>query len=89
MHLTPTEYGLLAELAAQAGRVVTHEHLLERVWGERGSGSLRPLRTMVGKLRRKLGDDAEHPTYIFTEPRVGFRMPRGRGITDGEPPGTQ
>ena len=78
VHLTPTEYGVLAELAAHAGRVVTHEHLLERVWGERGSGSLRPLRTMVGKLRRKLGDDAEHPTYIFTEPRVGFRMPRGR-----------
>jgi len=77
VHLTPTEYGVLAELAAHGGRVVTHEHLLERVWGERGSGSLRPLRTMVGKLRRKLGDDAEHPVYIFTEPRVGFRMPRG------------
>ena len=52
--------------------------LLERVWGERSSGSLRPLRTMVSKLRRKLGDDADNPTYIFTEPRVGFRMPRGR-----------
>ena len=79
VHLTPTEYGVLAELAAHAGRVVTHEHLLERVWGERAGGSLRPLRTMVGKLRRKLGDDSDHPTYIFTEPRVGFRMPRGRG----------
>ena len=79
VHLTPTEYGVLAELAAQAGRAVTHEHLLERVWGERVSGSLRPLRTMVGKLRRKLGDDAERPAYIFTEPRVGFRMPRGVG----------
>ena len=78
MHLTPTEYGVLAELAAHAGRVVTHEHLLERVWGERGSGSLRPLRTMVGKLRRKLGDDAEHPAYIFTEPRVGFQDAQGR-----------
>ena len=87
MHLTPTEYGVLAELAAHAGRVVTHEQLLERVWGERGSGSLRPLRTMVGKLRRKLGDDAEHPVYIFTEPRVGFRMPRGRGGTGSFCPG--
>ena len=77
VQLTPTEYGVLAELAAHAGRVVTHEHLLERVWGERGSGSLRPLRTMVGKLRRKLGDDPGNPAYIFTEPRVGFRMPRG------------
>ena len=79
VHLTPTEYGVLAELAAHAGRVVTHEHLLERVWGERAGGSLRPLRTMVGKLRRKLGDAAERPRYIFTEPRVGFRMPRGGG----------
>ena len=79
VHLTPTEYGVLAELAAHAGRVVTHEHLLEWVWGERGSGSLRPLRTMVGKLRRKLGDNADKPVYIFTEPRVGFRMPRGGG----------
>ena len=81
VHLTPTEYGMLAELAAHAGRVVTHEHLLERVWGERAGASLRPLRTMMGKLRRKLGDDAERPAYIFTEPRVGFRMPRGGGGT--------
>ena len=80
---------MLAALSASDGRVLPHEHLLERVWGERAGGSLRPLRTMVGKLRRKLGDDAEHPAYIFTEPRVGFRMPRGLGITDGEPPGNQ
>jgi len=82
VHLTPTEYGVLAEMAAHAGRVVTHEHLLERVWGERGSGSLRPLRTIVGKLRRKLGEDADKPSYIFTEPRVGFRMPRGGAGTE-------
>ena len=78
VHLTPTEYRMLAELSAHAGQVVTHQQLRERVWGDRGSDSLRPLRTMVGKLRRKLGDDADNPTYIFTEPRVGFRMPRGR-----------
>ena len=88
VRLTPTEYGMLVELAANAGRVLTHEHLLERVWGGRGSGSLRPLRSMVSKLRRKLGDDADNPTYIFTEPRVGFRMPRGRGVTDGRSPAT-
>ena len=77
VRLTPTEYGVLAELAAHAGRVVTHERLLERVWGDRAGGSLRPLRTMVGKLRRKLGEDSGNPRYILTEPRVGFRMPRG------------
>ena len=75
--LTPTEYGMLAELSAHAGRVLTHEHLLERVWGGRGDGNVRPMHTMVSKLRRKLGDDASNPTYIFTEPRVGFRMPKG------------
>ena len=77
VQLTPTEYGMLAELSAHAGRVLTYGHLLQRVWRERGDGNVRPLHTMVSKLRRKLGDDANNPTYIFTEPRVGFRMPRG------------
>jgi signal transduction histidine kinase/DNA-binding response OmpR family regulator len=77
LHLTATEYGLLAELSANAGRVLTYEQLLERVWGEKGDGDVRPMRTIVSKLRRKLGEDGEHPRYIFTEPRVGFRMPAG------------
>ena len=77
VELTPTEYGMLAELAAHAGRVLTYEHLLERVWRNRSDGNVRPMRTIVSKLRRKLGDDANNPTYIFTEPRVGFRMPKG------------
>ena len=77
--LVALEYRLLAELAANAGRVLTYAHLLERVWGERGSGDRRPMRTIVRKLRRKLGDDAGNPTYLFTEPRVGYRMPPGAG----------
>ena len=83
VQLTATEYGLLAELAANAGRVLTYQHLLERVWGEKGDGDVRPMRTIVSKLRRKLGEDADNPRYVFTEPRVGFRMPRGRP-SDGE-----
>ena len=79
VRLTPTEYGMLAELSAHAGRVLTHEHLLERVWNDRGDGNVRPMRTIVSKLRRKLGEDADNPTYVFTEPRVGFRMPKGEG----------
>ena len=77
VQLTPTEYGMLVELSANGGRVSTYESLLERVWGEKSSDNVRPMRTMVSKLRRKLGDNASNPTYIFTEPRVGFRMPRG------------
>ncbi len=75
--LIAMEYRLLAELSANAGRLSTYEHLLERVWGQRSGGDVRPMRTIVSKLRRKLGDDADNPTYIFTEPRVGYRMPKG------------
>ena len=75
--LIAMEYRLLAELSANAGRLLTYEHLLERVWGEKSSGDVRPMRTIVSRLRRKLGDDADSPTYIFTEPRVGYRMPKG------------
>ena len=75
--VTPMEYGMLAELSANAGRVLTYEHLLERVWKDRGDGNAGPMRTMVSKLRRKLGDSTATPAYIFTESRVGFRMPRG------------
>ena len=78
LSLVAMEYRLLAELAANAGRVVTYDHLLERVWGKRSKGDLRPMRTIVAQLRRKLGDNADHPTYIFTELRVGYLMPRGR-----------
>ena len=78
--LIAMEYRLLAELSANAGRLLTYEHLLERVWGEKSSGDVRPMRTIVSKLRRKLGDDADNPTYIFTEPRVGYRMPKGEAM---------
>ena len=62
----------------------TYEHLLERVWRERGEGHLRPVPTMVSKLRRKLGDVADNPTYTFTEPRACLRVPKGEG-PGGEP----
>ena len=77
--LVALEYRLLAELAANAGRVLTYERLLERVWGSRGASDLRPMRAIVSKLRRRLGDDADRPTYVFTEPRVGYWVPAGEG----------
>ena len=70
------EYRLLAELSANGGRVLTYDQLLERVWGAEIGGDVRPIRTAVSKLRAKLGDDADNPKFIFTEPRVGYRMPR-------------
>ena len=74
--LVALEYRLLAELAANAGHVLTYEHLLGRVWGKRGDDDVRPMRTIVSKLRRKLGDAAGRPTYVFTEPRVGYWVPK-------------
>ncbi len=83
LHLTPNEYGVLAELSANAGRLVTYERLLNRVWGEKNDGDVRTLRTTIGRLRRKLGDDADTPTYIFNEPRVGYRMPEREDDSEG------
>ena len=76
VHLTATEYKLLVELSAAAGRVSTHEQLLRRVWGPLYSSDARIVRTYVKELRHKLGDDAARPAYIFTEPGVGYRMPK-------------
>ena len=90
--LTDIEYRTLAELAANGGRVLTYEHLLRRVWRREADADVRPMRTAVASLRRKLGDDAEDPTYIFTELRVGYRMPAGEtavreeGSGDLKPP---
>ena len=74
--LTAIQYRMLVELSANAGRVLTYEHLLRRVWGSEGDADVRPMRTTVSAIRRKLGDDADNPTYIFTELRVGYRMPK-------------
>ena len=77
VQLTVSEYGVLYELSVNAGRVLTHDHLLQRVWGVRRSGAPGLVRTVMKRLRRKLGDDADNPTYLFTEPRVGYRMIKG------------
>ena len=73
--LTPTEYGVLVELSTNAGIVLSHEHLLQRVWGQAKTGDARPLRTVIKNLRRHLGDQARNATYIQTIPHVGYRMP--------------
>ena len=78
VELTATEYGLLCELSVNAGRVLTYDQLLRRVWGQTKSSDVRVIRAVVRRLRRKLDDDASSPTYIFTKPRVGYRMPKGQ-----------
>ena len=79
VHLSATEYKLLFELSVNAGRVLTHDQLLRRVWDQDNSEGSQLLRTYVTYLRSKLGDDAKSPAYIFTEPRVGYRMAKPDG----------
>ncbi|MDE0337912.1 MAG: response regulator [Caldilineaceae bacterium] len=74
VQLTTTEYRLLCELAGSAGHVLSHDLLLQRIWGAESVGDTRPLRTVVKTLRRKLRDDANNSRYILTVPRVGYRM---------------
>ena len=62
VHLTATEFDLLRELSVNAGRVLTHEHLLRQVWGHEYTGDSGPTRTIVKRLRRRLGDDAKNPS---------------------------
>ena len=76
LRLTAIEYRTLAELSSNAGRVLTYAHLLARVWNTENTDK-RPIRTVISNLRRQLRDEANNPTYIFTEPRIGYRMPKG------------
>jgi two-component system KDP operon response regulator KdpE len=75
VRLTRTEYELLATLARHAGRVLMHRELLQRVWGAEYGNEHEYLWAYIRRLRRKLGDDAEHPRFILTEPGVGYRLP--------------
>ena len=81
--LTPNEYGLLAELAMNAGRTLTHDHLLQRVWSPGRMGQRWLLREVVKRLRGKLGDDASNPSYIFLQRGVGYRMGPAREEEEG------
>ena len=76
VELTATEYELLRVLSHGAGRALTHETLLRRVWAGRGNGDPKIVRAYVKRLRSKLGDDAADPAWIFNERGVGYRMPR-------------
>lgn len=74
IHLTPTEFRLLALLVKHAGRVVTHKQLLQDVWGKNSSENNHYLRIYTQHLRQKLGDDPLQPRFILTEPGVGYKL---------------
>jgi two-component system KDP operon response regulator KdpE len=71
---TRKEFDLLALLARNAGRIVTHRQLLADVWGPAHEFDLQYLRVFIGRLRAKLGDDPAAPRFILNEPGVGYRF---------------
>ena len=74
VHLTPTEYRLLAVLVANAGRVMTNPQLLRAVWGPSQSENGHYLRIYMGHLRHKLEADPTQPKFLLTETAVGYRL---------------
>jgi two-component system KDP operon response regulator KdpE len=72
VQLTPTEYDLLAHLAANAGRVLTHRALLQAVWGPEYSDETEYVWAYIRRLRRKIEPDSSNPRYILTQPGVGY-----------------
>lgn len=74
LHLTPTEFRLLARLVRTAGRVVTHRQLLADVWGAEFTEHTHYLRIYMGALRAKIETDPSAPRFLLTEPGVGYRL---------------
>jgi len=74
LHLTPTEFKLLARLVRSAGRVVTHRQLLSDVWGAEFTEHTHYLRLYMGQLRAKIERDPAEPRHLLTETGVGYRL---------------
>jgi two-component system KDP operon response regulator KdpE len=74
VHLTPLEYRLLALLAQNAGKVLTHRQILKEVWGPGAANETHYLRVFMAQLRRKVEPDPARPRLLLTEPGVGYRM---------------
>jgi two-component system KDP operon response regulator KdpE len=72
--LTATEYSLLALMAKNEGKVLTHQYLLNQVWGPSYKNESQYLRVFVAQLRKKLETDPNRPAHIITEPGVGYRF---------------
>ncbi|MFN8411104.1 MAG: response regulator [Anaerolineales bacterium] len=72
--LTPTEYEILRLLLQNAGKVLTHNQLLRQVWGTAYESEMHILRVNISNLRRKIEPDPARPSYIHTEPGVGYRL---------------
>jgi two-component system KDP operon response regulator KdpE len=74
IHLTPIEFDLLAALAEDAGRLITHRQLLHKVWGPGYEEETHYLRVHIAHIRAKIEPDPSRPRYVVTDPGVGYRL---------------
>jgi two-component system KDP operon response regulator KdpE len=74
VHLTPIEFDLLSQLARHPGRLVTHRQLLQEVWGPGYEDETHYLRVHFAHIRAKLEPDPSNPSYLITEPGIGYRL---------------
>lgn len=74
IHLTAIEFNLLSYLASHADRVLTHQAILQHVWGFENSDHVEYLRVYIGQLRKKLEKDPDEPQLLVTEPGIGYRL---------------
>ena len=81
VHLTPTEFKLLAVLMENSGRVVSQRDLLEQVWGREYIDDIYYPRVYISQLRRKIERDAANPAYILTEHRIGYRFEKQTNLS--------
>lgn len=74
VHLTPIEYKLMVLMAKHAGRVLTHNYILNEIWGSYAGGDVQSLRVFMANMRRKIEKYPAQPRYILTEVGVGYRL---------------
>lgn len=74
IHLTPIEYELLGFLAKHPNRVLTHRHLLTKIWGAEYADDTHTLRVHIANLRNKIEPNPTRPRFLHTEPRIGYRF---------------
>jgi two-component system KDP operon response regulator KdpE len=74
VHLTPKEFDVLRLLITQQGKPLTHQKLLQTVWGPDHGGDTENLRVVINQLRKKIEKDPTRPRYILTEPWLGYRF---------------
>ena len=82
INLTPTEYRILAYLARNAGRVVTQDDLLTKVWGPAYRDEAHLLRVNIARLRQKVEPEPSNPRYVITRPGIGYSLAKHDGLSN-------